>query len=366
MHRAFRHHVDAGIHKRTGRSTPRDPTLRPPRISTRPSGRLSKDTGVTIRSARARNESARADAVQVSRRTAVLMAAHAAAVAAAEVGFVDYFDLPSCPPTATSTSLQPSTSPSFVPRTPNDPLFMYVAPPGPRCRRPTARLTAGPENAKCRREAVVLTATSATSCDAGVQISERGTTVSVAHLAPTPDPRYVTAPNYGHWEILRTIDITVATAAMVAAYDEIFRCLPSTFVAAGIYQRGLFTRDALKANSVVMEYTGIRVTASDVASFDRARDRYAMYLDTEVHVPSEGAIISPADVGNDARFVNHSCDPNCMLQEFDVVGRTVVGIVALCDITPSTELCIDYGYYSGLTDDPIRCYCGSSKCRSFI
>lgn len=101
---------------------------------------------------------------------------------------------------------------------------------------------------------------------------------------------------------------------------------------AGIYQRGLFTRSAINENAVVIEYTGIRIQAADVAAFDAARDRYAMHLDTEVSMPSEGAIMSSGDVGNDAWFANHSCEPNCRLHEFDVEGRTVVGLVSLCPI----------------------------------
>lgn len=54
------------------------------------------------------------------------------------------------------------------------------------------------------------------------------------------------------------------------------------------------------------------------------------------------------------------------MQEFDIDGLSVVGLVALCDIEAESELGIDYGYYSALTANPIECHCGSENCRGWI
>src|SRR6478735_5196100 len=71
--------------------------------------------------------------------------------------------------------------------------------------------------------------------------------------------------------------------------------------------------------------------------------------------------------GNDARFINHSCDPNCEA----VNERKRIFIEAIKTIPAGTELVYDYQYER--TDDHTaddekfyRCRCGSPKCRGTI
>ena len=72
--------------------------------------------------------------------------------------------------------------------------------------------------------------------------------------------------------------------------------------------------------------------------------------------------------GNDARFINHSCDPNCEI----VITRGRVYIHALRDIPEGEELSYDYWYITdeSYTLDDLRriypCRCGSSKCRGTL
>lgn len=44
-------------------------------------------------------------------------------------------------------------------------------------------------------------------------------------------------------------------------------------------------------------------------------------------------IIDAGPKGNEARFMNHSCQPNCETQKWTVNGDTRVGLFALKDIT---------------------------------
>ena len=53
-------------------------------------------------------------------------------------------------------------------------------------------------------------------------------------------------------------------------------------------------------------------------------------------------VIDPTYVGNIARFINHSCDPNCETQKWNVLGEVCVGIFALRDIYENEELSFDY------------------------
>lgn len=122
----------------------------------------------------------------------------------------------------------------------------------------------------------------------------------------------------------------------------------------------------MEAGRILIDYTGNRVRAGDVAKFDNARDRLSIPGNTQVHVPSEGSVIDPAGVGNDTCYVNHFFEPNCQLQKIDVTGRTVFSLVSLCHISAGAELGCYYGFQSGLTAEPVKCFCRSAKCEGTI
>ena len=64
---------------------------------------------------------------------------------------------------------------------------------------------------------------------------------------------------------------------------------------------------------------------------------------------------------NTARYINHSCDPNCQTEQF---GNTI-WIVAIKDIQASEELTYNYGYEDdGEDNDP--CHCGAQICCGYI
>jgi SET domain-containing protein len=68
--------------------------------------------------------------------------------------------------------------------------------------------------------------------------------------------------------------------------------------------------------------------------------------------------------GNEARFINHSCDPNCET----VIENGRVFIDAIKRIKPGDELGYDYQLTWESTDDPVElalyaCRCGAKRCR---
>ena len=75
-------------------------------------------------------------------------------------------------------------------------------------------------------------------------------------------------------------------------------------------------------------------------------------------------MIDAGVAGNEARFINHSCDPNC---ETVIEGGRVF-IEAVRTIQPGEELGYEYGLTWESTDDPdelarYACRCGAAKCR---
>ena len=70
--------------------------------------------------------------------------------------------------------------------------------------------------------------------------------------------------------------------------------------------------------------------------------------------------------GNHAKFINHSCEPNCMADKWDVDGEDRAVIMALKNIKPGTELTFDYGWTVTEVSSKTPCLCGSKKCRQYI
>ncbi|KAG5264402.1 hypothetical protein AALO_G00253410, partial [Alosa alosa] len=79
-----------------------------------------------------------------------------------------------------------------------------------------------------------------------------------------------------------------------------------------------------------------------------------------------GMVIDSYRMGNEARFINHSCEPNCEMQKWSVNGVYRIGLFALKDMPSGTELTYDYNFHSFNTEEQQACKCGSEECRGII
>ena len=127
---------------------------------------------------------------------------------------------------------------------------------------------------------------------------------------------------------------------------------------------GLFTKQALRKGQFIIEYIG------EVLHEDEYRSRKARYdEDGRRHyyfmTLSSSETIDAAERGNAGRFLNHSCDPNCETQKWMVNGELCIGIYALTDIDAGDELTFDYNF-ERYGDNPIKCFCGTSRCGGWI
>jgi SET domain-containing protein len=129
--------------------------------------------------------------------------------------------------------------------------------------------------------------------------------------------------------------------------------------------RGAFATRAIAAGERIIEYTGERITHAEA---DRRYDDDSMAEHhTFLFTTSSRFVIDATHGGNDARFINHSCEPNC---ESDVT-RGRVFITALRDIAAGEELYYDYAYQRDGTETEreeaqYRCLCGTVECRGSI
>lgn len=132
-----------------------------------------------------------------------------------------------------------------------------------------------------------------------------------------------------------------------------------------IQGRGVFAKTSIKRGTRIIEYTGERISPDEeTARYDDDNmDRHHTFLFTI----DDKATIDADRFGNDARFINHSCDPNCEAVEDD---RRIF-IEAIRDIYPGEELAYDYNFEVDEKDTPeIRkfyvCRCGAKNCRGTI
>ena len=116
-----------------------------------------------------------------------------------------------------------------------------------------------------------------------------------------------------------------------------------------IHAAGCFTLEDIPKGTVVLEYTGERISKKEG---DRRYDGRAF---TYLFGIGDGKIV--IDGHGMGMFVNHSCQPNCEIDEVD--GR--IFIKTLRNLSAGDELTYDYWLYDG--DDDAPCYCGSKKCR---
>ncbi|WP_255437818.1 SET domain-containing protein [Comamonas flocculans] len=130
----------------------------------------------------------------------------------------------------------------------------------------------------------------------------------------------------------------------------------------GVHGKGVFALQAIAEGEVIIEYLG------EVISWDEAQERHphdpAQPNHTFYFHVDEDHVIDANVGGNAARWINHSCEPNCWADE--VQGR--IFITALRDIAAGEELNYDYGLiieerYTKKLKAQYACRCASPHCR---
>lgn len=127
---------------------------------------------------------------------------------------------------------------------------------------------------------------------------------------------------------------------------------------------GVFATEDIMPNEMVIEYSGelIRPVLSDWREAQYDRQGIGCYM-FEVE---PGVIVDATRVGNRARFINHSCDPNCFSRVVSIDNsRRVIVIFSKRYIRRGEELCYDYQFPLD-ENDRVICACGSSRCKGFM
>lgn len=133
-----------------------------------------------------------------------------------------------------------------------------------------------------------------------------------------------------------------------------------------IHGRGVFAIAKLAKGTCIIEYKGRRMSWDEATALpdsdpDNPSHTFLFGLD-------DGRVIEPRFGGNAARWINHSCDPNCETVE-DPAKR--IYVEACRPILPGEELTYDYrlvvdGPMSKRERAQYACRCGTRKCRGTL
>ncbi|CAL9691667.1 unnamed protein product [Knipowitschia caucasica] len=127
---------------------------------------------------------------------------------------------------------------------------------------------------------------------------------------------------------------------------------------------GIRTKETLSSGQFIIEYLGEVVSEHEFRS--RMMEQYFSHSGNYCLNLDSGMVIDSYRMGNEARFINHSCEPNCEMQKWSVNGVYRIGLFALKDISSGTELTYDYNFHSFNTEEQQACMCGSESCRGII
>jgi SET domain-containing protein len=122
----------------------------------------------------------------------------------------------------------------------------------------------------------------------------------------------------------------------------------------GIHGFGGFARRNIPLGTRIVEYVGEKINKAESLRRCEADNAYIFHFDDEYDL--DGSVES-----NTARFLNHSCAPNCEA-EWD---EDRIWIVALREIRTGEELTFNYGYDLEDYQDHL-CHCGAGNCVGYI
>ena len=130
----------------------------------------------------------------------------------------------------------------------------------------------------------------------------------------------------------------------------------------GVHGKGVYALKTIPKGETIIEYTGKIISwkqAQRLHPHNPAEPNHTFFFQID-----DDHVIDANQGGNAARWINHSCAPNCEAEEEG--GR--VFIRALRGIKPGEELFYDYGLiiderYTPKLKKEYACLCGAPKCR---
>ncbi|KAK7903749.1 histone methyltransferase set1 [Exophiala xenobiotica] len=141
---------------------------------------------------------------------------------------------------------------------------------------------------------------------------------------------------------------------------------PVKFARSAIHNWGLYSLERIQASEMIIEYVGEKIR-QEIADLREIKYTESGIGSSYLFRIDEGTVVDATKKGGIARFINHSCSPNCTAKIIRVGGTKRIVIYALRDIEKDEELTYDYKFEREFdSDDRIPCLCGSTVCKGFL
>uniref|UniRef100_A0A9J8CCC1 [histone H3]-lysine(4) N-methyltransferase n=1 Tax=Cyprinus carpio carpio TaxID=630221 RepID=A0A9J8CCC1_CYPCA len=131
-----------------------------------------------------------------------------------------------------------------------------------------------------------------------------------------------------------------------------------------IHGRGLFCKRNIESGEMVIEYSGIVIRS--VLTDKREKYYDGKGIGCYMFRIDDFDVVDATMHGNAARFINHSCEPNCYSRVINVEGQKHIVIFALRKIYRGEELTYDYKFPIEDASNKLGCNCGAKRCRRFL
>jgi SET domain-containing protein len=115
--------------------------------------------------------------------------------------------------------------------------------------------------------------------------------------------------------------------------------------------KGLFAAQPIKKGMRIIQYIGQKISKEETAERLYQGNQYIFTFNDRYDIDGK-------TLKNKARYINHSCDPNCEV----LLTQHTIWIVAKRDIQAGEELSSNYGF----TAKQYRCTCGAKNCCGYI
>lgn len=185
------------------------------------------------------------------------------------------------------------------------------------------------------------------------------------------------ATNVGDMTLLDPPSATAASAAAAVdqqhlhvnreeaiKYNQLkFRKKRVRFDRSRIHNWGLFALEEIMPNEMIIEYVGQRVRPVLAERREKEYEKQGIGSSYLFRI-DDMTVVDATNHGNIARFINHSCNPNCIAKIINVDGTKHIVIYSKKVIKPNDEITYDYKF--PIEDAKVMCHCGSDKCRGSL
>ncbi|OON23278.1 SET domain protein [Opisthorchis viverrini] len=142
-----------------------------------------------------------------------------------------------------------------------------------------------------------------------------------------------------------------------------FRKKQLIFAKSPIHAWGLIALEPIAAEEMVIEYVG-QVVRKSVAELRERQYEAKGIGGSYLFRIDDDFVIDATMCGNNGRFINHSCQPNCYAKIITVEGKKKIVIYSKRDINVMEEITYDYKF--PYEEEKIPCQCGASTCRGTL